>query len=188
MEEARNLAALKSWASSGGGKSLDDKIQTLDVVLTGLWALSEAGGRYARVVRKFENWVAQMMTAVDARRQAGGLGVLLEGDEVAFIGELGPTWKEEVSSVSRKLDGWRRHLAQLEDGLSTQADEESQSSSLVKILAGCRSQVHGMLAELDTMDEIEQSAFKHEAAWIKRMNREDAMDDTPGAGAIWRAF
>lgn len=188
MEEARNLAALKSWASNSGAKSLDDKIQTLDGVLTGLWSLSEPGGRYARVIRKFEKWVAQMMTAVEARRQAGGLGALMESGEVAFISELDPTWKEEVSSLARKLDVWRRHLNQLEDGLPVQADVKSPKSSLAVILNCCRAQVHGMLAELDTMDEIEQSAFKNEAAWIKRMNREDVADDTPVAGAIWRAL
>lgn len=187
-EEARNLAVLKSWASNGGGKSLDDKIQTLDGVLTGLWSLSEPSGRYARVVRRFEKWVAQMMTAVEARRQAGGLGALMESGEVAFISEIDPTWKEEASSLARKLDGWRRHLDQLEDGLSVQADEKSQKSSLAVILACCLDQVHGMLAELETMDEIEQLAFKHEAAWIEKMNREDVADDTPVAGAIWRAF
>ncbi|KAJ4420608.1 hypothetical protein N0V82_004276 [Gnomoniopsis sp. IMI 355080] len=187
-EEARNLAVLKSWASDGGGRSLDDMIQTLDEVLTGLWSLSEPSGRYARVVRRFEKWVAQMMTAVEARRQAGGLGALMESDEVAFISEIDPTWKEEVSSLARKLDGWRRHLTQSEDSLSLQAGGKPQKSSLAVILASCLDQVHGMLAELDTMEEIEQLTFKHEAAWIKRMNREDAVDDTPVAGAIWRAF
>lgn len=188
VEEAQNLAALKLWASSGGAESLDDKIQALDGVLTGLWSLSEPGGRYARVVRKFEKWVAQMMTAVEARRQAGGLGALMESDEVAFIREMDPAWKEEVSSLARKLDGWRRQIRQLEDGLPVQADGKLPMSSLVVILTCCRVQVHDMLAELDTMDKIEQSAFKHEVAWIKRMSREDAADDTPVAGAIWRAF
>lgn len=188
MEEARNLAALKSWGSYRGGKGLDDQIQTLDGVLTGLWSLSEPGGRHARVVRKFEKWVAQMMTAVEARRLAGGLGALMESDEVAFISEIDPTWKEEVSSLARKLDGWRRHLNQLEDSLPVQDDGNPQKSSLAVIVGCCRDQVHDMLAELDIMDEIEQSAFKQEAAWIQRMNREDVADDTPVAGAIWRAF
>lgn len=188
LEEACSLAALESWARNGTGKSLDDKIQTLDGVLTGLWSLSEPGGRHAHVVRKFEKWAAQMMAAVDARRKAGGLGALMEGDEVAFIGELDPTWKEEVSSLARKLDEWRRHLTQLEAGLLAQDDKEPHTSSLVTILAGCRSQVYDMLAELTTMEQIEQAAFSHEAAWIKRINRDDAADDTPGAGAIWRAF
>lgn len=188
VQEAQNLAALKSWANSGGAKGLDDKIQALDGVLTGLWSLSEPGGRYARVVRKFEKWVAHMMTAVEARRQAGGLGALMESDEVAFIREIDPAWKEEASSLARKLDGWRRQLRHLEDGLPVQADGKLPASSLAVILTCCRVQVHDMLAELDSMDEIEQSAFKQEAAWIKRMSREDVTDDTPVAGAIWRAF
>lgn len=190
VQEAQNLAALKLWAAnSRGAKGLDDQIQALDGVLTGLWSLSEPGGRYARVVRKFEKWVAQMMTAVEARRQAGGLGALMDSDEVAFISEMDPAWKEEASSLARKLDGWRRQLRQLEDDLLVQADgKPSAASSLALILTCCRVQVLDMLAELDIMDEIEQSAFKQEAAWIKRMSRENAADDTPVAGAIWRAF
>lgn len=188
VEEARNMAALKAWGGSGGGQGLEDKIQVLDEVLSGLWSLGESGGRYARAVRTFEKWVDQMTAAVKARRQAGGLGALMESGEVAFVGELDPAWRDEVSSLSRKLDGWRRQVAQLEAGFPEEAaDEGQQRSSLARVLAGCRSQVRDMLAELDTMEEIERNAIAQEAAWIKRMNREET-DDTPRAGAIWRAF
>lgn len=191
VAETRNLAALKLWADSNGeyGKSLEDQVQTLDSMVSGLWSLSEPGGRYARVVRKFEKWVDEMLAAVEARRKAGGLGALMDSGEVAFISELESAWKDEVASLARKLDGWRRHLAQLEVGLSVVDDEQQQpTASLVRIVAGCRSQVYDMLAELDIMENIERNAFAQEAAWIRRMNREDAADDTPGAGAIWRAF
>lgn len=188
VEESQNMAALKAWGD-GSGKGLEDKIQTLDGVLSGLWSLGEPGGRYARVVRKFEKWVDQMTTAVEARQKAGGSGALMESDEVAFIGELDPAWKDDVSSLARKLDEWRRQLGQLVDGLPEQGTDEGQPrSSLVKIVAGCRSQVHDMLAELDTIGYIEREAIAREAAWIRRMNREEEGDDTRRAGAIWRAF
>ena len=187
--EMQNLVALSAWAGNGNEMSLDDQVQTLDGILSGLWSLSEPGGRYARVVRKFEKWADQMMAAVEARRKAGGLGALMDSGEVAFIAELEPAWKDEISSLARKLDGWRRHLGQLVEGLPDAAvDGEQPRSSLARILAGCRCQVYDMLAELDIMEQVERDAFGQEAAWIRRMNREDAADDTPGAGAVWRAF
>lgn len=210
LEEARNLAALLAWAPDGGQDALEGRIQALDGVLSGLWSLGEPGGRYARVVRKFEKWFDAMVAAVEARRRAGGVGALTEGNEVAFLRELDPAWKEEVSYLARKLDGWRRQLnkLQIENNSSsssmpdnTKKNNDGQeknvssgsSSSLARILAGCRAQTHDMLAELDLMEQIERDAISQEAAWIKRMNHDDdddidGADDTPRAGAIWRAF
>lgn len=186
VEEARNLAALVAW---GGGKGLDGKIQTLDTILSGVWSLGEPNGRYSRAVRKFEKWADQTRRAVEARRVAGGLGALMDDGEVGFVTELDPAWKDEVSSMARRLDSWRRQLGQLESGVSdVEESGEQKSSSLSRLLAGCRSQVHGMLAELDLMEQIERDALAQETAWIRRMNRDDDESDTPRAGAIWRAF
>ncbi|ROW12851.1 hypothetical protein VMCG_00482 [Cytospora schulzeri] len=184
--EARNLAALEAW---GGGRGLEDKIQILDSVVSGVWSLGEPGGRYARVVRQFEKWTDRMVQSVEARRKAGGLGALMDDDKVAFVGELDPAWKDEVASVSRKLDLWRRQLTQLGDGLPRGRDDEvQQQSSLARILSGCRGQVGDMLAELSVMEQIERDAIAQETAWIRRMNCDDDENDTPRAGAIWRAL
>lgn len=193
LEEARNIAALAAWALNS--EELEARIQALDGILSGIWSFGEPNGRYARVVRKFEKWFDAMVVAVEARRQAGGVGALTEGNEVAFIRELDPAWKEEVSLLTRKLDGWRRQLARLQidstmpDNHDIEGEVRQSGSSLARILAGCRAQTHDMLAELDLMEQMERDAISQEAAWIKRMNRDDdEMDDTPRAGAIWRAF
>lgn len=173
----------------GDSKGLDGKIQVLDTVLSGVWSLGEPNGRYTRVVRKFEKWADQTRRAVEARKLAGGLGALMDDDEVGFVAELDPAWKDEVSSMARKLDSWRRQMGQLETGVPVDDQGEDQkSSSLTRLLSGCRSQVHGMLAELDLMEQIERDALAQETAWIRRMNRDDDESDTPRAGAIWRAF
>lgn len=193
LEEARNLAALAAWAPDG--EELEARIQALDGILSGLWSLGESGGRYARVVRQFEKWFDAMVVAVKARGRAGGVGALTDGNEVAFIRELDPAWKEEASLLTRKLDGWRRQLARLQvdstvlDSHSIEGEDQQSGSSLARILAGCQAQTYDMLAELDLMEQIERDAISQEAAWIKRMNRDDdETNDTPRAGAIWRAF
>lgn len=187
-EEGKNVAALVAWSGGGGEEQLEERIQMLDGVVSGVWSVGEPGGRYARVVRGFENWAMQMQKAVAARR-----GALVDGSgEVAFIGELDAGWRDEVSWLVRKLDEWRRQLAHLELGLPEEEVETAEpgqdASSLSRIVMGCRAQVHNMLAELDVMEQIEREAIGQEAAWIRRVNREDETDDTPRAGAIWRAF
>lgn len=192
-EEARNLAALGAWG--GGGVGLEDKIQVLDGIISGVWSLGEPGGRYARAVRRFERWVARMVKSVEARREAGGLGALMGDDTVAFVGELEPAWKDEVASMTRRLDLWRRQLGQLRGGLpgggggDDEEEQQQRQSSLARILAGCLCQVGDMLAELGVMEQIERDAISQETAWIRRMNRDgDGENDTPRAGAIWRVL
>lgn len=195
LEEAHNIAALAAWAIDGED-DLENRIQALDAVVSGLWSLGEPGGRYARVVRRFEKWFDAMVQAVKARRRAGGVGALTEGNEVAFVSELDPAWKEEVALLARKLNGWQRQLSKLQldsskldNELKQEQGHDQGGSSLARILAGCRAQTHDMLAELDLMEQMERDAINQEAAWIKRMNRDDdEADDTPRAGAIWRAF
>ncbi|KAF3769871.1 hypothetical protein M406DRAFT_220945, partial [Cryphonectria parasitica EP155] len=200
VQQARDLAALRSWggaaaaaAAGGRGKGLEDRIQVLDGVLSGLWSVGGPGGRHARAVRRFEKWFDHLTAAMEARCQAGGLGALMASGEVAFIGELDPAWRDEVSSLSRKLDSWRTQLSQLEDGIPDDGEgkgegDDQPQSSLARILAGCRGMVCGMLAELNVMEHIEREAIAEEAAWVRRMNRdEDGLDEnsTPRAGAIW---
>lgn len=191
-EEARSLAAM--YGAWGGGRGLGDNILVLDGVVSGVWGLGEPGGRYARVVRGFERWVGRMVEAVEARRVAGGLGALVDNDRVAFAGELDPAWKDEVASVTRKLELWRSQLGQLGVGLpgggeAGEEEEEQQQSSLARILLGFRDQVDDMLAELDVMQQIERDAIVQETAWVRRMNQDDVDEnDTPRAGALWRVL
>lgn len=196
-EEERSLAALGAWGTGGGG-SLEGKVQVLDGILSGVWGLGEPGGRHARAVRGFEAWAGRVVRAAEARREAGGLLGGLAGDgTVALAGELDPAWRDEVASMTRRLDLWRRQLGQLGGGggglVPGGGDEGQQASSLARILAGCRDLVDSMLAELDIMGQIERDALAQETAWIRRMNRDDDDEeeeevDTPRAGAIWRAF
>ncbi|KAH7023522.1 hypothetical protein EDB80DRAFT_697810 [Ilyonectria destructans] len=175
--EKENVLALRSWAVGGG---LEDRIQTLDAVINGAWTLGEPGGRYARVIRRFERWVDRMCEIEDARR---GDGALLQEQDVLFIGELDAAWKEESTGLIRRLDGMKR---QLQD-LGQVPDEENQEqSSLKHMMENSRTLVEGMLAELSLMEEIEREALAREDDWIERMNRDDNADDTPRAGAIWR--
>ncbi|KAI8720791.1 hypothetical protein NCS52_00525100 [Fusarium sp. LHS14.1] len=179
--ERENVLILRNWAAGGG---LEERIQTLDAVVNGVWTLGEPGGRYARVVRRFERWVDRMCEIEDARRDGGAL---LQESEFLFIGELETEWKEEYTGLVRRLETLGRQLeglgyfSETDDG-----DKTAELSSLQRMVEGSRTMVEGMLAELAIMEDIERDALAREDDWIERMNREEDVDDTPRAGAIWR--
>jgi hypothetical protein len=158
----------------------------------------------------FEGWVGQVERVMEGRGEGergnrrGEVGVD-DGDgesfdeqqqQQLFIPSLPTPWREECASLLRRLDDWCRKLRELGDApvLPTSPEgegngdgDDTQSSSLGRILAGCRALVHGMLAELETMELIEREAVAAEMRWVKEVNR--GMDEgAPRAGAIWRAL
>ncbi|KAI0386131.1 hypothetical protein F5Y04DRAFT_116323 [Hypomontagnella monticulosa] len=186
--EARNVAALARWGQNSGSRSrlgLEEKIQILDEVLNGVWALGEPGGRYARAVAEFEGWAERMAGIISAQRN-GDVEALVEGEEVRFLGDLDCGWMHDCVSLTRKLEGWQAALQDLGD-----IEDDDSSSGLARMVAGCRALVHDMLAELTVMQQMEREAALAEDAWIESMNRaiEDENDDTPAARAyvpLWK--
>ncbi|KAH7252093.1 hypothetical protein BKA59DRAFT_473690 [Fusarium tricinctum] len=180
--ERENVLALRKWAVGGG---LEERIQILDSAMNGLWALEEPGGRYARVVRRFERWVERMCEIEEARREGGAL---LQESDVLFIGELDSAWKDECNGLVRRLDTLKKQLDQL--GVFAHDNEgdtdSTERSSLQRMVEGSRELVHGMLTELNVMEDIERDALSREDEWIEKMNRDEDIDDTPRAGAVWR--
>ncbi|KAH7360596.1 hypothetical protein BKA65DRAFT_189122 [Rhexocercosporidium sp. MPI-PUGE-AT-0058] len=174
-----NALALKKWQDMGTpGWGLDEKIQVLDEVVTGVWNLGESGGKYSRVVRKFERWFRYCKDILEMRANDEGLD---GGDEVVFVEELDRGWKDDCLVLGRKLETWRVQLREL-------GVPDDHGSSLSVVVNGTRGLVKGMLAELNAMAQIERDAMRMEVEWIKGMN-DDVLDndtDTP-PGAIWRS-
>lgn len=181
--ESDNILALRRWARSGKC-GIEEKIQALDEIFTGLWTLSEPAGRYARVVRRFERWVDHMCDVEGARHDADKM--LVQGQDSLFIGELDSPWREECAGLTRRLEMWNAQLAEVDD---LEGAASTDMSSLERMLTGARSLVYDMLAELAAMGEIEQQALAREDEWIERVNTEGDEDiDTPRAGAVWRVM
>ncbi|KAM3078855.1 hypothetical protein ACMFMF_003786 [Clarireedia jacksonii] len=173
-----NAAALREWHEIGMGTpgwGLEERIQVLDEVLNGVWSLGESGGKYARVVRKFEKWVVRCEGILRDREEEK---MLDEEEEIVFIEELPLAWKDECLVLGRKLEGWR-------DALRDVGTLE-QESTLKSVMDGVRTLVDGMMMELDTMARIESDAVGLEQEWIKSVNGSLEDDDTPTAGAVWR--
>jgi hypothetical protein len=172
-----NVAALKKWKDLGTpGWGLEEKIQVLDEVVTGVWNLGDSGGKYARLVRNFERWLSRCQDILEARAD----DEKLEDDKVVFVEELDSGWKDDCLLLGRKLEIWKGHLKDL--------GSPEAGSSLAVVLDGCQSLVIGMLQELTLMARIERAAISMETEWIKSMNN-DVLDDVDiaVAGAIWRS-
>ncbi|KAK1751735.1 hypothetical protein QBC47DRAFT_405750 [Echria macrotheca] len=188
--ERVNVAALVDWGRGrgrGGGPGLEGRIQTLDGILSGLWALGEPGtGRYGRVVRRFESWTVKVEEAWVLRREPGWGSRAGTGLEGVLVGELDGQWKDECAGLVRRLDEWRRQLREIDvDG--GEEEGEKEESSLARILRGCRELIRDMLDELDVMEGMEREVVAEEMDWVRRVNREmDEGGNRARAGAIWR--
>lgn len=174
-----NAAALQKWQDTGmPGWGLEEKVQILDEVMSGVWNLGESGGKYARVVRRFERWLSRCQDILEARCRDDELG----DEDIVFLEELDSGWKDDCLVLGRKLESWRDHLKHL--------GSPDPGSSLATVVEGCRALVRGMLAELAIMGQIESDAVTMELEWIKSMNDDtlnDENENTPVAGAIWRS-
>lgn len=190
-QERANVLALKAWEQGGGGGGgggggiggwgLDEKVQVLDQVLSGVWNLGEAGGKYAKVVKRFERWVSRAWELLEERRKGKGGRAFERSGEVEFVEELGGEWKDECGLLTRKLEAWRDQLKGL--------GEAEGKSSIGVVVRGVGDLVRGMLVELRTMARIEKEVLAREEAWIREAMDESSSDEgtsTVTAGAVWR--
>lgn len=178
-EETELLEDLNALAVRRWGGNLEEKVQGLDSVLSSLWRLSEAGGKHARVTRRFERWADHAGEVEDARSRGA---ILDERDEPMLVGELDASWKEDCEGLKRKLEGWGEQLRGLRVPLGA-----GEGSNLREILARCEELVGGMLGELGLMLEIEEGLVAREREWVRGVIG-SVGDKGTGAGAIWRAL
>ncbi|ESZ97655.1 hypothetical protein SBOR_1971 [Sclerotinia borealis F-4128] len=179
VEEAGriNAAALKEWQDVvTPGWGLEERIQFLDEIVNETWNLGEPGGKYLRLVRKFEKWVIRCEEILRDREDDE---MLDEEEEIVFIEELDMAWKDECSVLNRKLEGWGDALGNL--------GRLEHESTMASVVGGVRDLVGGMLLELEAMAQIESDAVALEQGWIQSVNGSlEDEDDTTVAGAVWR--
>lgn len=217
--EGENMLALRQWARKGGkdkdtdtNMNMEDKIQVLDEVVTNLWILSDpAGGRYAKLVRRFERFLDRVCDAEAARKHFfekqkekqkqkvetdPALTPTGESLDTLFVDELDASWKDEVATLTHRLETWKAQFSSVDDLPArktpcTDGDAEGGSASALEgMLAGLGRLLEGMLRELYAMGEMERLALGREEVWIERMNREDGegVKGKEGVGAVWRVL
>lgn len=169
-----NALALKHWTDAGvSAWGIEEMSMVLGEVITGVWNLSEPGGKYAKVVRRFEKWCSGVQSIMAARE-----GETDDGS-MQFIEELDGTWDQERDALIRKLESFKDQL----DGLGV---FEGDGSSLVRVLSGYRELTDGMLMELDVMKTIEQEVLVREEEWIRESIDKVSDGDEDVQGGAWR--
>ncbi|KAK3494686.1 uncharacterized protein B0T23DRAFT_403534 [Neurospora hispaniola] len=149
-------------AMAGFGGTLDEtKLQALDEVISGVWAMSDLSspssssgvtiGKYTRVVREFEVWAGRAGRILEERRRSaadnedGRDGVLMldANGEVEMIGNMDLEWKNECVALGRRLEKWRRMLGEL-GGVSSKANYGSsfRSSRPIKGVEAIEREAH----------------------------------------------
>jgi hypothetical protein len=171
-----NALALQDWADgSTPGWGLEDKIVLLHDVLTELWNAGDGGGKYAKLVKRFEEWMASVHQIHHDRESE----VHQTDCEVRFIDPIGGSWLDDSHLILRKLEDWHDKLEKL--------GNVSYKSSLGLILDSCESLIQDMMEEIVLMRELETDIIKDEEGWIRDMIEEESQDESSTAvGAIWR--
>lgn len=200
MQGQRNATVLREMDEDGSnskGWGMEEKIQALDTVLSGLWNITEGGGRYMRVVRKFERWVGAAEEVLETRSNGSNFSEIGPRDGgVAFVNSMEVSWRDECDGLSRKLEGWRAHLRDVGDvDVRGRGDGDGGSSggesSLSLVVKGVNSLVRGMQQELSVMRTIETELVRSEEAWIRETigsGDGDSDDEGETPGAAWRSY
>lgn len=193
---------------SGPSMLLEQKIQTLDSILVGLWNLTAPQtGKLPRVARQFDAWLQKVSTIMAARKSSTSATALLfsggAGQQVLLVSELdASSWRHDLASVSRKLQGWSAQLRELggvpmprrdppREGDGAGGGSGQGVSSLEQVLSGCRELVGGTLAEIDVMEAIRRESLDSEERWIRDVIQDDHNQGRScggKAGAIWRVI
>lgn len=184
--EAQGIRDLLLWASAGGdgttpGPRLEKKIQVLDFTVQTVWGLTEPGGKYAKLVRRFEKWLARaegIMISREADQE-----MTIAGRELELIGK--------IMEDEREWEGLERKLGELKGGLRELEGGEGCSGEKggIRMIKWCVEVVRGMLEEFEVMRELEREILKREMGWVRMMNREgEDVVKQKRAGAIWRGL
>lgn len=164
-----NLCALDAWCPDAG--LLAEALQVLSKVHAELSVLTEAGGRYARLVAVFEDWIECAETAaVD--------------QPIDFVEALPEDWRKAHASLALGLRGLQRDMEMLPP---PPPQHENGRSRLEVLLAWCSSLIDGMLRELEMMRNLEKEMLAREKARVEGEVEALTQDGTlmNGPGKPW---
>ncbi|KAI9747406.1 MAG: hypothetical protein M4579_007471 [Chaenotheca gracillima] len=162
-QERVNGESLREWLSVDHGVGDGaDRIQTLSSTLQEIQLLlvePGSGGKYPRVLKTFEKWLARIED-VYRRREHPHAEDEDEEDEVIFVEGLGVGWRNEAASLSRKISSLSRQLERTGLGTAT------PGSGLEMALSRSRDILSNATAELEMMTSLERDVLTKERVWI----------------------
>ena len=161
-----NYQALAAWMDSSARQGFSQQIQALSNVIQDVSDI-RTSSRYANVTSTFEDWI-QMTENIRKDRDDHSM---TKGSTIAFIDPLDPSWKEDVSLLTSKLELCNRRLQTLDIMQSRQTHDmlvnHHASSALVRILLGLGEMMVLMVEDLNAMRLLEREIMSSEKSWMR---------------------
>jgi hypothetical protein len=171
-----NANAVEQWLRNArdNNASYDfaQQLQILSEVVQDITDLTDPqGGRYNAMLTKFEEWFERAVLLKQSRmgrnNAEGDETAVQQGYKMQFIDPLGDDWKEDLDTLTMKVELYIRELDCLDVPTGPQADEPNYAASaLVRIVEAHRISLALMREELQFMARTEVEIVGQESRWI----------------------
>lgn len=151
----------------------------------------DVGGRYTLSIQAFENWFRKAQEIRNCRNQ---LDQDAAADLVVFIDPLSRSWRDELDSLTMKLELCSRQLQSLDILGYGDMERLLHDSTLLRTAKGLDEMLNLMLDEVNSIRKIERDIVTDERCWVSQLTEQlTASVDTTTRGeqgmerGLWRS-
>ncbi|KAI9675789.1 MAG: hypothetical protein M1829_003214 [Trizodia sp. TS-e1964] len=155
-QEQKNLRAVREWALNKRELGLAEKVQLLGLLIQEINTTSSTGGKFIRVLREFERWVANVEETWHVRSLK-----IPDKAELDIIASLDSTWRSEIAGLMRRAEQNLKDIAVLGPAL--------EESGIATLLDRCKLAAESMVAELKRMEQVENIVMQRERVFLKEL-------------------
>lgn len=169
-----NGQALGVWHQNiqdhNGRLGLAEQIQLLSQVVQEVTDLTDdVTGRYTLSLQAFENWFRKAQEIRNCRNQ---LDQDAAADLVVFIDPLSRTWRDELDSLTMKLELCSRQLQSLDILGYGDMERVLHDSTLLRTAKGLDEMLGLMLDEVNSIRKIERDIVTAERCWVSQLTEQ----------------
>lgn len=193
-----NGQALGVWLQNiqehNGRLGFAEQTQLLSQVVQEVTDLTDdVGGRYTLSIQTFENWFRKAQEIRNCRNQ---LDQDAAADLVVFIDPLSRSWRDELDSLSMKLEICSRQIQSLDILAYGDMEHLLHDSTLVRTAKGLDEMLNLMLDEVNSIRKIERDIVTAERGWVSQLTEQltaSVGTTTPSRGeqgmerGLWRS-
>ena len=148
-----NQSALLTWCEDTSNVEFAQNVQLLSRNILELYKLSDSGGKYVSILKRFESWFTGANYLRDSRKFAHALP-----QDLAFIEGIEDDWKADIAILEKKLAICSRQLRSIR--------KPQENSTLGHVLSIFQTMIVNFMDELDVIRRIEKDVVAQEILWI----------------------
>ena len=169
-----NGQALSVWLQNiqehNGRLGFAEQTQLLSQVMQEVTDLTDdVGGRYTLSIQAFENWFRKAQEIRNCRNQ---LDQDAAADLVVFIDPLSRSWRDELDSLTMKLELCSRQLQSLDILGYGDMERLLHDSTLPRTAKGLDEMLNLMLDEVNSIRKIERDIVTAERRWVSQLTEQ----------------